>query len=188
MCFPHLDSLVYLDSHVPDILCIFVKLLRTIIVNKAQEWLDSMPEIKDLLATVLEINQRGKFPKEIRTRVLIMLCDVVLDHKLYNAYGQNIFNNWLATLPKLLCQPFVSPHVLKTFSHLARQMNPIFIKHLKENQDEINGKCSIVRILVKEKLISLFFTANLPQVQISGLENQTQGKQEIINLFFWLKT
>lgn len=117
------------------------------IVNKAQE-LDVMPEIKSLLATVLGINQRAKFPKEVRIRVLIMLCDVVLNHKLYNAYGQNIFNDWLATLPELLCQPFVSPHVLKTFSHLARQKNPIFMKHLKENQDKIISECLIVRILV----------------------------------------
>lgn len=34
----------------------------------------------------------------------------------------------------------------------------------------------------------MFTTANLPQVQINGIENQTDGKQEIINLFYWLES
>lgn len=135
------DSLVSLDSHSPDILHIVLKVLRTILVDNAQEWFESTPAIKDLLATVLGIYQRGKFPKEIRTRVLIMLCDIVLDHKLYHLYGQNVFSNWLSTLPTLLCQPYVSPHVLKTFSHLSRQKNPIFTKHLEANRDAIIGRC-----------------------------------------------
>lgn len=33
----------------------------------------------------------------------------------------------------------------------------------------------------------VFITANLPHVQITGLENQADGKQEIINLFYWLE-
>lgn len=136
-----LDSLASLDSYSPDILHIVVKVLRTILVDNAQEWLETTPAIKDLLATVLSIYQRGKFPKDIRTRVLIMLCDIVLDHKLYHAYGSNAFSNWLPTLPTLLCQPYVSPHILKTFAHLVRQKNPIFVKHLEANRDAIIGKC-----------------------------------------------
>lgn len=138
--FTYIDSLVALDSYSLDILNTFGKLLRTILVDNAEEWLDTIPTIRDLLANVLKIYQCGKFPKEIRTRILIMLCDIVLNHKLYNAYGQNIFSNWLQTLPNLLCLPFVSPHVLKTFSHLARQKNSIFMKHLEANQDSIIGK------------------------------------------------
>ncbi|XP_031640841.1 testis-expressed protein 10 [Contarinia nasturtii] len=162
------ESLACVDSYGTDVLQILVKVLRTILVDNSQERLDTTSEIKELLSTVVVLYQRGKFPKEIRTRILIILCDIVLDHKLYIAYGQNIFSNWLSTLPKLLCQPYVSPHVLKTFSHLTRQKNPIFIKHLEESKDAI--------------------IANLPQVNIIGLTNQTQEKQEIINLFFWLKS
>lgn len=188
-----LDSLVSLDTLTPDILQIIVKVLRTILVDSADEWLDTTPSIKELLARVLETYQRGKLPKEIRTRILIMLCDIVLDHKLYAAYGSNIFSNWLPTLPKLLCQPYVSPHILKMFSHLARQQNPIFMKHLDENQEAIIGNYFFFRDghfvfhLANTQKMS-FITANLPQIQISGLENQLEGRQEIINLFFWLKS
>lgn len=119
---------------------IVVKVLRTILVENANDWLSTTASIKELLASVLVNYQRGKLPKEIRTRILIMLCDIVLNHKLCSAYGQNIFNNWLPTLPTLLCQPFVSSHILKTFSHLARQRNKLFLTHLEEKQNEILGK------------------------------------------------
>lgn len=33
----------------------------------------------------------------------------------------------------------------------------------------------------------VFITANLPYVQITGFENQADGKHEIINLFYWLE-
>lgn len=133
-------NLTTLDVHTPDTLQNVVKLLRTILVENGHGLLETTPAIRELLAIVLEIYQRGKFPKEIRTRVLIMLCDIVLDHKLCVAYGQNIFSTWLPTLPKLLCQPYVSPHILKTFSHLARQRNPQFLAHLADHQQAILGK------------------------------------------------
>lgn len=133
-----------------DILQIFVKILKTILVDNALESGSTTSSIKDLLTSVLTIYQRGKFPKEIRTKVLILLCDIVLDHKLYRAYGPSIFSSWLPTLPKLLCQPFVSPHILKTFSHLARQKNQIFLKHLAANQEDIIGEFISSVILISQ--------------------------------------
>lgn len=138
------DNLASLESHALDCLPIVLKVLRTILVDNAHEWLGTIPAIKELLASVLAVYQRGKFPKEVRTKILIMLCDIVLDHQLYAMYGQNIFANWLPTLPKLLCQPFVSAHVLRTFSHLAKQKNPLFMNHLQENQNDIIGKVEMV--------------------------------------------
>lgn len=170
------DSLALLDSYDLNILQIFIKLLRTILVDNATEWLATMPAIKDLLVTGLGIYQRRKFPNEIRTRILIMLCDIVLDHKLYNAYGQNIFSNWLPTLPKLLCQPFVSSHVLKTFSHLARQQNPIFMKHLEANQQAIIGKCLTERFDFVRLSTNWFFTFFRCFRQLIACSNQRFGK------------
>lgn len=45
------------------------------------------------------------------------------------------------------------------------------------------------RIKITLKLIlHFFFSANLPHVQINGIDNQTDGKQDIVNLFFWLES
>lgn len=38
----------------------------------------------------------------------------------------------------------------------------------------------------KNQITLLISIGNLPHVQISGLENQVQGKQEIVNLFYWV--
>lgn len=131
-------SLIASPSDIHQAMC---KVLRCILVeNSAYHSIDTVPAIRELLATVLETYQRGLFPKEIRTRILIMLCDIVLDNKLYAVYGEHLFNAWLPTLPKLLCQPYISTHILKTFSHLARQKNPHFMKHLDVNQAAIIGK------------------------------------------------
>lgn len=129
-----------LNSLTPDTLQIVVKVLRTILVENASDWLNIVPTIKELLVTVLATYQRGSFPKEMRTRIMIMLCDIVLDHKLYAAYGEDVFSSWLPTLPNLLCQPHISSHILKTFSHLGRQKNAHFMKHLELNQAAILGK------------------------------------------------
>lgn len=42
--------------------------------------------------------------------------------------------------------------------------------------------------ILKMKSKTLFITANLPLVQINGIDNQTDGKQGIINLFYWLES
>lgn len=137
-------SLIASSSDIHQVIC---KVLHCILVETtAHDLMDTMPTIRTLLATVLETYQRGLFPKEIRTRIMIMLCDIVLDNKLYTAYGEHQFTNWLSTLPKLLCQPYISMHTLKTFSHLARQKNPHFMKHLDVNQMAIIGKSFLMFI------------------------------------------
>lgn len=222
------DSMVSLNASPSDIHQAICKVLRCILVENSaihSATIDNVPAIRELLATVLETYQRGLFPKEIRTRIMIMLCDIVLDNKLYAVYGEHLFNAWLPTLPKLLCQPHISTHILKTFSHLARQKNPHFMKHLDVNQAAIIGKSFLMLVLFIFSLSTLlsfhthtysilsihfnthsiralhahtkpryyiyrsivFITANLPHVQITGLENQADGKQEIINLFYWLE-
>lgn len=52
------------------------------------------------------------------------------------------------------------------FSHLTRQRNQLFLQHLAANQ------CEII--------------SNLSTIQISGSTNQLDGKQLIVNLFYWL--
>lgn len=137
-------SLIASPSDIHQAIC---KVLRCILVeNSAYHTADIVPAIRELLATVLETYQRGLFPKEIRTRILIMLCDIVLDNKLYAVYGEHLFNAWLPTLPKLLCQPYISTHILKTFSHLARQKNPHFMRHLDVNQAAIIGKSFLMLV------------------------------------------
>lgn len=81
------ENLPHIETQTPECLQIVVKVLRTILVDNAILCLNSTPKTKDLLNCVLTTYQNGKLPKEIRTKMLIMLCDIVLDHRLYSAYG-----------------------------------------------------------------------------------------------------
>lgn len=54
--------------------------------------------------------------------------------------SDDLFTAWLVTLPRMLCQPFVSQHVLTTFACLARQQNRMFLQHLEEAVPDIIGK------------------------------------------------
>lgn len=81
------ENLTHIETQTPECLQMVVKLLRTVLVDNAISCLNSTPTTMDLLNCVLATYQKGKFPKEIRTKVLIMLCDIVLDQKLHSAYG-----------------------------------------------------------------------------------------------------
>lgn len=89
-------------------------------------------------------------------------------------------------LPRMLCQPFVSQHVLTTFSCLAKQQNELFLNHLDEHIPSIIGNP-----LESNKYLSILiyipFTENISVIQIAGIDDQFEGKKLIMNLFYWVK-
>lgn len=52
----------------------------------------------------------------------------------------NSFAAWLPTLPTMLCQPYISHHVLATFSVLAKQNNDLFLKNLEHLVPNVLGE------------------------------------------------
>lgn len=57
-------------------------------IENGESWLRAgVHQLQDLLKTLLALYQQGKFAKEIRTRILILLCDIVLNRTLYKLYG-----------------------------------------------------------------------------------------------------
>lgn len=96
----------------------------------------------------------------------------------------------MVTLPRMLCQPFVSQHVLSTFSCLAKQQNQLFLGNLEKHIPSIIGKphgngylCSS-----KQMLIICHLLENLSAIQVAGIDDQFEGKKLIANLFFWVKS
>lgn len=60
----------------------------------------------------------------------------------YSMRSSAVFENWLSTLPKMLSKPYISSHVLNTFSRLAKQQNRAFLQSLQTNQSDIIGECT----------------------------------------------
>lgn len=57
-----------------------------------------------------------------------------------NRFRDDSFSAWLPTLPSMLCQPYISHHVLATFSVLAKQNNKTFLKHLEHLVPNVLGE------------------------------------------------
>lgn len=85
------DNIGHLESQVQDVLVRAVKLLREILVENAREWISATPTTISLLNEILAMNQHGKITKEIRPKILILLCDIVSNPALSKTYGY-IFN------------------------------------------------------------------------------------------------
>lgn len=55
-------------------------------------------------------------------------------------FRENTFAAWLPTLPTMLCQPYISHHVVATFSVLAKQKNELFLKNLEHLVPNVLGE------------------------------------------------
>jgi len=154
-------------EYVPiEVSSLLVKLLREILIENGENWTKPLPIVRSFLRSVIQTYQQNRFSRDIRTRILILLCDVVLNWKLCKVYGDNSFATWLPTLPTMLCQPYISHHVLATFLVLAKQNNDVFLKNLEN--------------LVPNVL------ENLSQIQVTGTDDPFEGKKMIVNLLFWV--
>ncbi|KAJ6637077.1 Testis-expressed protein 10 like [Pseudolycoriella hygida] len=149
-----------------EVSSLLVKLLREILIENGENWAKVLPNLRSFLRSVIQTYQHNRFSRDIRTRILILLCDIVLNWKLCKVYGDNSFASWLPTLPTMLCQPYISHHVLVTFSVLAKQNNDLFLKNLEH--------------LVPNVL------ENLSQIQVTGIDDLFEGKKMIANLLFWV--
>lgn len=81
------DNIRSLESQNQEVSFALVKLLRIILIQNGESWIKSNIDVKELLVQVISLYQKGKFSKEIRTKILILLCDIVLNFKLTTVYG-----------------------------------------------------------------------------------------------------
>lgn len=99
---------------------------------------------------------------------LLIICLIKFIFFLFVYFSEETFNKWIPSLTKMLSESqSVSVIVLRTFSMLAKQKNPNFLKQLNQN--------------------AMLILANLAQIKIQGINNQFEGRKLLINLFFWME-
>lgn len=81
------DNIQQFENQNQEVSFTLVKLLRVILIENGERWIGSNVGVKDLLQQVMVLYQKGKFSKEIRTKILILLCDIVLNYRLSSTYG-----------------------------------------------------------------------------------------------------
>ncbi|KAM7348786.1 testis-expressed protein 10 [Cochliomyia hominivorax] len=122
---------------------------------------------KDLLTCCIKAFLNNKFGElGIASKMLILLCEIVQDPALFNAYDSEEFSQFLEYLPKLLLNPTINEACLVAMGKLGKQQNTIFLNGLKSILSEVVG--------------------NLQTIQVAGAINVFEGKKHIINLFYWL--
>ncbi|XP_050067723.1 testis-expressed protein 10 homolog [Anopheles maculipalpis] len=125
-------------------------------------------ETRALLQTLLEVYITAKLPQDIRNRILVLFCDIiVLNDSLWRRYGQDLFTLWLKMLPNLLCKPTIDQAVLKALLCLAQRGNVPFLEVLETNAKQI--------------------VANLGTIRVTNEAKPGEGFTLICNLLFYIR-
>lgn len=151
-----------------DFLRPLVLALRALLLDNGLMLLDLHKEpTRILLRSCIKAFLNNKFSEMgLSTKILILLCEIVQDSKLYNAYGSEEFSEFLEYLPKLLLKSTISESCLVAMGKLGKQQNAIFLNALR------SILCEVVE--------------HLQSIQVVGSINVFEGKKHIINLFYWL--
>lgn len=70
-----------------DVSLALIQVLRAILLQNGAEWTRSKVSTRKLLVVTLDSYRREKFAKDVRTKALVLLCDIVLNVKLCQLYG-----------------------------------------------------------------------------------------------------
>ncbi|XP_065362774.1 testis-expressed protein 10 [Calliphora vicina] len=151
-----------------DFLRPLVLALRALLLENGSALLDLHEDAtKILLRSCIKAFLSNKFSEVgISSKILILLCEIVQDSKLYNAYGSEEFCEFLEYLPKLLLKPTISEACLVAMGKLGKQQNTIFLNALRS---------------ILSKVVD-----HLHTIQVVGAVNVFEGKKHIMNLFYWL--
>lgn len=84
---PPVETVPFLCSASSDTSAALIKVLRSVLLRNGAEWTRAKVSTKKLLSTTIECYQKQKFAKEVRTKALVLLCDIVLDVHLCARYG-----------------------------------------------------------------------------------------------------
>lgn len=125
-----------------------------------------------LLSSTIKAFLENKFPSRdgggIAAKILVLLCDIVQNKNLFNAYNLDDYNPFLAYLPQLLLRPSITEQALLSMSKLGKEKNVIFLQSLQQ----------VIRDVIE----------NTQKIQVIGACNAYEGKKHIMNLFYWLES
>uniref|UniRef100_A0A336MCB0 CSON013034 protein n=1 Tax=Culicoides sonorensis TaxID=179676 RepID=A0A336MCB0_CULSO len=125
--------------------------------------------VKDLLKSLIALymNPDNSIRKEIKTQILMLLCNILLDNAVNKKVDNDIFQQWIQSLPDLLLGESCSYKVLNVIIHLCRQLNKNILLSLEHKMLEI--------------------VKNLFKIKVIGAADEKDGKTSIASLVYWIK-
>ncbi|ETN62411.1 hypothetical protein AND_005893 [Anopheles darlingi] len=125
-------------------------------------------ETRALLNTLLEVYITARLPQDIRNRILVLFCDIIVrSDTLWRQYGKELFTLWLKMLPNLLCKPTIDMVVLRALLCLAQRNNAAFLDVLEANAKQI--------------------VANAGTIRVTNEREPGEGRALICNLIFYIR-
>lgn len=144
------------------------KVMRSAILENGPKWSSLKPQITVLLRNVISSYSSTNLPTETKIRILECLCNTILGDNLLNYYGNEVFIDWIQNLPNMLLENQISYHTLQTFINLAKYNNLIFKESFRSKSTNILN--------------------NLSTIEITGIDDQFEGKKLIMNLFYGIES
>ncbi|XP_058065748.1 testis-expressed protein 10 homolog [Anopheles bellator] len=169
---------------------LMLQVLRFMLLEKRGHFVNE--ESRALLKTLMEVYIRSRLPQDIRNRILVLFCDIIVrSDTLCRQYGEDLFTLWLKMLPNLLCKPTIDMTVLRALLCLAQRNKEAFLDVLEANAKEIISNADAIRVTNEgepgegfELICSLLFyirsrglLKELIGTGCNGVENPLQRKR-----------
>lgn len=77
----------FLHKAPADVAFALLQVLRAVLLQNGAEWTRAKIGTRKLLTIALDTYQQQRFAKDVRTKALVLLCDVVLNVQLCKLYG-----------------------------------------------------------------------------------------------------
>lgn len=149
------------DSHINFMFSI----LQFVFLEANVSWI--CPKTKEILRALINLYLGEKTKTETKSKILMLLCKIVMSPERSARLGNEMFANWIRTLPNLLLKESVTFEVLQVLVLLSRQSNKAFLVSLTEQVGKI--------------------VENAPKIQVLNAPNELEGRKVVASLVFWIK-
>ncbi|XP_037933530.1 testis-expressed protein 10 [Teleopsis dalmanni] len=144
--------------------------LRAYLFQNGRKLLESNEyQLRKLLNVTIEAFINNKFSDKDGSLeyILTLFGNIVSTAELFRSYASESFENLLEYLPQHLLKENINETGLKTMTILGKQKNTTFIK-------------SLTKLLIP-------VIKNIQHIKVVDAVNAFDGKQQIMNLFYWVE-
>ncbi|CAL1686410.1 unnamed protein product [Lasius platythorax] len=141
------------------------KLLRTLFLKASSVWYANCINLSHTLQLIVEASSR--LPKqELQSQLSLIIGDIMLECNLNELHREEIFKNFVTTLPSLLLRPSIDDVTIRMIGQIVLRFKEWIRKEL----------------IAKHKAI----IENAKKIDIVGSHNDKESRLTIYNLFYFM--
>lgn len=141
------------------------KLLKTLFLKASSVWYANCINLGYTLQLIVEVSSRLP-EKELQSQLSLIIGDIMLECNLNELHGEEIFKNFVTTLPSLLLRPSIDDVTIRMIGRIALRFKKWIRKEL---------------ITKHEAIIE-----NAKKIDIVGSHNDKESRLLIYNLFYFM--